>query len=108
MENWDNVIDDMARELRQVEEQCKADGKFCKNCGCIRFSGNKCIDMTCWRGYIDGNHDGWVPDGPDSPNAKFQKLPNEVTDEDYKYSPFKNISEAKNGKNCGRNHKSGK
>ena len=64
--------------------------------------------MTCWRGYIDGDHDGWAPDGPDSPNAKFQKLPNEVEDEDYKYYPFKNISEAKNGKNCGRNHKSGK
>ena len=108
MENWDNEIDNMARELRQVEEQCKKDGKSCKNCGCIRFSGNKCIDMTCWRGFVDGDHDGWTPNGPDSPNAKFQKLPNEVEDEDYKYSPFKNIKEAKNGKNSRRNYKSGK
>ena len=47
MENWDEEIDDMALELRQVEEQCKKDGKSCKSCGCIRFYGNKCIDMTC-------------------------------------------------------------
>lgn len=107
MKNWDEEIEDMALELRQVEEQCKKDGKSCENCGCIRFYGNKCIDLTCWRGF-DGDHDGWIPDGQDSPNAKFQKLPNEVGDEDYKYNPFKDIKEAKNGKNSRRNYKSGK
>lgn len=104
MKIWDEDIDDMARELRQVEEQCKNDGKSCKNCGCIRFSGNNCIDMTCWRGYVDGDHDGWVPDGSESPNAKFKKLPNEIEDKDYNYCPFKNINEVKNGKNRRRNY----
>lgn len=85
----DWLDDSMMNELKQIEEQCKKDGKSCKNCGCIRFSGNSCIDMTCWRGYIDGDHDGWMPDGKDSPNAKFQKLPNQVEEDDYKYNPFK-------------------
>lgn len=93
MDMFQQMLDDeyksLENELKQVEEQCKKDGKSCKNCGCIRFSGNKCIDMTCWRGFIDGDHDGWMPDGPDSLNAKFQKLPNQVEEEDYKYSPFK-------------------
>ena len=85
----DWLDDSIVNELKQIEERCKADGKSCKNCGCIRFSGNKCIDMTCWRGYIDGDHDGWMPDGKDSPNAKFRKLPNQVEAEDYKYNPLK-------------------
>ena len=51
MNSWVEEIEYMALELRQVEEQCKKDGKSCENCGCIRFSGNKCIDLTCWRGF---------------------------------------------------------
>ena len=48
--------------------------------------------MTCWRGYIDGDHDGWVAGGKNSPNAKFHQKStrNVAKDEDYKYCPFKN------------------
>ena len=58
--------------------------------------------MTCWRGYIDGDHDGWVADGKNSPNTKFHhdgwtdkpqvnlnSWPNETTEKDYSYKPFK-------------------
>lgn len=68
---FEEMLDDeytfLDAELKAVEEQCKKDGKFCGNCGCIRLSGNSCIDMTCWRGYVDGNHDGWLPEelGPE-------------------------------------------
>ena len=94
------LIDDqkaLEMELKQVEDQCKKDGKSCNNCGCIRFSGNKCIDMTCWRGYMGGDHDGWVPDGKKSPNAKFQKIKNHENSrnvakaKDYTYRPFASL-----------------
>lgn len=89
--------DSMLAELEAAEEQCRKDGKFCSNCGQIRFSGSSCIDMTCWRGYIDGDHDGWVADGKNSPNTKFHQKStrNIVKDEDYKYCPFKNAFEGK-------------
>ena len=99
MDMFEQMLDDEYKsldlELKQVEEQCKKDGKSCTNCGCIRFSGNKCIDMTCWRGYIDGDHDGWVPDGKKSPNAKFQKIAKHenfhynVSARDLRFNPFK-------------------
>lgn len=94
MDMFQQMLEDeykaLDNELKQVGGQCKKDGKSCKNCGCIRYSGSNCIDMTCWRGYVDGDHDGWVQGGKNSPNAKFhQKNPNMADAEDYKYQPFK-------------------
>lgn len=93
MDMFEQMLDAEYAEIKSVEDQCKKDGKFCSNCGCIRFSGNRCIDMTCWRGYIDGDHDGWIPSGKNSPNEKFRQenTRNVAKEDDYKYCPFASL-----------------
>jgi hypothetical protein len=59
--------------------------KTCKNCTQIKLSSNHCIDMTCYRGYVDGDHDGWT----DKPQIDINSWPNEATEKDYSYNPFK-------------------
>ena len=41
--------------------------------------------MTCCRGYVDGDHDGWT----DKPQVNLNSWPNETTEKDYSYKPFK-------------------
>lgn len=59
--------------------------KTCKNCTQMRLCGGTCIDMTCYRGYVDGDHDGWT----DKPQINLNSWPNEATEKDYSYKPFK-------------------
>ena len=57
------------------------DGKTCETCSMLRLSKNKCIDFTCWRGFVDGDHDGYKQGKPT--NIEDIKSPYEVTEEDY-------------------------
>lgn len=61
--------------------------KTCENCTQIKLSKNHCIDMTCCRGYVDGDHDGWT----DKPQVDINSWPDEATEKDYVYSPFKSF-----------------
>ena len=81
--SFENYLNNVHNEIKQVEKICEADGKFCKNCGQIKLGYGSCIDMTCWRGYIDGNHDGWISQ---EKGKEIQANPYAVSDDDYKCS----------------------
>ena len=65
--------------------------RICKTCGQIKTSLIHCIDMTCYIGYNQGDHDGWIPYDENCPAEKIKHFPNEATEEDYKYCPFKEL-----------------
>ena len=61
--------------------------RTCETCTQTRLCGGTCIDMTCYSGFVDGDHDGWTNSEP----LDMSKWPNEVEKEDLTYKPFANL-----------------
>ena len=60
-----NDFNEELMEIKETEAKCIAENKTCANCTKSNKKGKNhfsCFDFTCWRGFIDGNHDGWDGD----------------------------------------------